>query len=277
METATLLAMSMAAITSTAQPKGRVEVYDFDVFKLHVYYTNDVMGDADYIIEGNESLVILEPPLFRDNIKEFNDYVEKLGKSVERIVVSYHVGETLDDKVVMPEGMLKFINGPVYGGMMKGFAKAFGDAIVEMPEGNAQEVAFGETRAYAGVQFSFRRGATSDFPAASLLIGDAVYYTHWTPAKAHISHLQLSSSAAVDAEMAEAEEELHSGAQLFIGGHGGAAHVDAVEFKLAYLRTIKRLLAENKSAASFAAALKAAYPTLPGADGIGALAEALYK
>ncbi len=269
--------MSMAAITSNAQPKGRVEVYDFDAFKLHVYYTNDVMSDADYIIEGNESLVILEPPLFRDNVKEFNDYVEKLGKPVERIVLSYHVGETIDDKVVMPEGMPKFIRGPIYGGMMKEFAEAFGDAIVEMPEGDAREVAFGETYTYAGVKFTFRRGATTDFPAASFLIGDAVYYTHWTPAKAHMSHLQLSSSAAVDAEMAETEEELQSGAQLFVGGHGGATNVDAVEFKLAYLRTIKKLLMENKDAASFAAALKAAYPTLPGADGVGALAEALYK
>lgn len=277
MKTTTLLAMSMAAITSTAQPKGRVEVYNFDAFTLHVYYTNDVMGDADYIIEGKESLVILEPPLFRDNVKEFNDYVEKLGKSVERIIVSYHVGETLGDNVVMPEGMPKFIKGPVYGGMMKGFAQTFGDSIVEMPDGDAREVAFGEARAYAGVQFYFSHGAASDFPAASLLIGGIVYYTHWMPAKAHMSHLQLSSSAAVDAEIAEAEEELHSGAQLFIGGHGGATHIDAVEFKLAYLRTIKRLLMKNKDAASFSVALKDAYPTLPGIDGIGALAEALYK
>ena len=35
-----------------AQTKGRFEAYDLGSCKLHVYYTNDVMGDASYIIEG---------------------------------------------------------------------------------------------------------------------------------------------------------------------------------------------------------------------------------
>lgn len=65
---------------------------------------------------------------------------------------------------------------------------------------------------------------------SSILIGGKAYYTHWTPAKAHVSHLQISSPAAIDAEIVEAEKSLASGAELFIGGHGGAAKRDAVEF-----------------------------------------------
>ncbi len=137
-------------------------------------------------------------------------------------------------------------------------------------------VAFGSTQFYAGVPFEFRRGASSDFPAA-IIIGDKVYYTHWTPAKAHMSHLQLSSRAAVDAEIAEAERELNSGAFLFIGGHGGATQKESVEFKIAYLNTIKSLLEKATTADEFASALDKAYPNLPGADGITALANALYQ
>lgn len=138
-------------------------------------------------------------------------------------------------------------------------------------------VAFESTQVYAGVPFEFRRGASSDFPAASIIIGDKVYYTHWTPAKAHMSHLQLTSRAAVDAEIAEAERELNSGAVLFIGGHGGAIQKESVEFKIAYLNTIKSLLEKATTADEFASALDKAYPNLPGADGITALANALYK
>ncbi len=116
--------------------------------------------------------------------------------------------------------------------MMKGFAQAFGDALTDMPTGKASEVAFGTTQTWAGVPFEFRHGATSDFPGASILIGGKAYYTHWTPAKAHVSHLQVSSPAAIDAEIAEAEKSLASGAELFIGGHGGAAKRDAVSSKL---------------------------------------------
>ena len=49
-------------------------------------------------------------------------------------------------------------------------------------------------------------------------------YAILTPAKANVSHLLVSSPAAIDAEIAEAENSLASGAVLFIGGHGGAAN-----------------------------------------------------
>lgn len=153
----------------------------------------------------------------------------------------------------------------------------FGDALTDMPTGKAAEVAFGSTQTWAGVPFEFRRGATSDFPGASILIGGKVYYTHWAPAKAHVSHLQISSPAAVDAEIAEAEKSLKSGAELFIGGHGGAAMADAVQFKIDYLKTVKGMLAENGTPEAFVGAMKRAYSDLPGADGLGELAKVLYK
>ena len=36
---------------------GRVEVYEFDNFRLYVYYTQDVMDDVSYIVEGDDSVV----------------------------------------------------------------------------------------------------------------------------------------------------------------------------------------------------------------------------
>lgn len=271
------LTMSLLGINSLAQTKGRVEIHEFANFRLHVYYTNDVMGDASYIVEGPDAVVTMEQPLFKENVSEFDAYLSGLNKPVACRIADYHVGGTGANEIVMAEGMSAFSKGPVYGGMMQGFAQAFGDAMTELPTGKASEVAFGSTETWAGVSFEFRHGATSDFPAASIVIGQKVYYTHWTPAKAHVSHLQVSSAAAVDAEIAEAENELKSGAEIFIGGHGGAAKADAVEFKIEYLKTVKRLIGENKAAEAFAKALKAAYPTLPGADGVEALAQALYK
>ena len=149
------------------------------------------------------------------------------------------------------------------GGLMKGFAQAFGDAMTDMPTGKATEVAFGTTQTWAGISFEFCHGATSDFPGASILIGGKAYYTHWTPAKAHVSHLQISSPAAIDAEIAEAEKSLASSAELFIGGHGGATKRDAVEFKIAYLKKMKELLAANKSSQDFVDAMKKLIPVCP--------------
>lgn len=272
-----IILLNLLTITAMAQTKGRFEVHDLGNFKLHVYYTNDVMGDASYIVEGREALVTLEQPLFRENVAEFDAYLSKLGKKVEKRIADYHVGGTGSHDVVMAEGMLEFTRGEIYGGMMKGFAQAFGDAMTDMPTGKATEIAFGTTQTWAGVAFEFRHGAASDFPGASILIGGKVYYTHWTPAMAHVSHLQISSPAAIDAEIAEAEKSLASGAELFIGGHGGAAKRDAVEFKIAYLKKMKEVFQANENAEAFVAAMEQAYPELPGAAGLADLGKALYR
>ena len=268
---------NLLTITVMAQTKGRFEVHDLGNFKLHVYHTNDVMADASYIIEGKDSLVTMEHPLFKDNVAEFNIYIEKLGKPIEKIISDYHLGGSGNYAQIMAEGMEEFSKGPIYGGMMKGFEQMWGDTMTELPTGDVTEVPFGTTQTWAGVTFEFRHGASSDFPAASLLIGGKAYYTHWTPVKAHVSHLQISSPAAIDAEIDEAEKSLASGAELFIGGHGGAAKRDAVEFKIAYLKKMKEILTANKSSQDFVDAMKKAYPGLPGEAGLEDLGKALYK
>lgn len=272
-----IILLNLLTITAMAQTKGRFEVHDLGTFKLHVYYTNDVMGDASYIIEGKDALVTMEQPLFKDNVTEFDTYLSRLDKPVEKRITDYHVGGTGKHDVVMAQGMPEFTRGEIYGGMMKGFAQAFGDAMTDMPTGKATEIAFGTTQTWAGVAFEFRHGAASDFPGASILIGGKVYYTHWTPAMAHVSHLQISSPAAIDAEIAEAEKSLASGAELFIGGHGGAAKRDAVEFKIAYLKKMKEVFQANENAEAFVAAMEQAYPELPGAAGLADLGRALYR
>ena len=277
MKKALFILFNLLTLTAMAQTKGSFEVHDLGNYKLHVYYTNDALGDASYIIEGKDGLVTMEQPLFKDNVAEFDTYLSKLEKPVEKRITDYHVGGTGTHDVVMAEGMPEFTKGEIYGGMMKGFAQAFGDALTDMPTGKASEVAFGTTQTWAGVTFEFRHGAASDFPGASILIGGKAYYTHWTPGKAHVSHLQISTPAAIDAEITETENSLASGAALFIGGHGGAATRDAVEFKIAYLKKMQELFAANNSAQGFVNAMKQAYPGLPGEAGLEDLGKALYK
>lgn len=272
-----LSAVLLAATAVGAQAHGSFEVYDMGTFSVHVYATGDALGDASYIIEGADALVTLEEPLFKANVSEFGDYIAKIGKPVVKRIADYHLGGTGAAPVVMAEGMSSFVKSGPYAAMMESFAAGFGDLIVALPTGEAEEVPFGGVETWDGVTFLFEKGAATDFPAASILIGEKVYFTHWAPAKAHMSALQLTSLAAVDAEIVAAEASLASGAKLFIGGHGGAADAETVLFKIEYLKTLKQLVAANADADAFAAALADAYPELPGADNIAALAQALYK
>jgi len=138
-----VIALGLVALTVSAQEKDRFETYDFDNFKLHVYYTNDALGDASYIIEGRDALVTLEQPLFKDNVAEYDAYLGKLNKPVEQRITDFHLGGTGSNPVVMAEGMPKFTNEGVYAAMMAGFAQGFGDAIVALPDGEKRTICRG--------------------------------------------------------------------------------------------------------------------------------------
>lgn len=262
---------------NSTMTKGTMEVYNFENFKLHVYNTRDVMADTSLIIEGTDALVMMELPLFKENAAEFEAYYKSLNKPVVKVVTDYHLGGAEQTPLTMPAGMPGFIGGPIYGGMMTHFAEVFGDTIVALPEGEAEEVAFGSTQHWAGVSFDFEHGPASDFPGASIIIGEKIYYTHWAPMKMHPGNLQFSSSAAVDAELSEAKRALKSHCELFVGGHGGVAKTDAVEFKINYLLTMKKLRAENRTADEFVEAMKSAFPNLPGEDNLIQVAKVLYE
>ena len=95
--------------------KGEVKTYDMDGFRLHVYLTQDALGDATTVVEGRDGLVILEMPLFKENLKEFAGYLKGLGKPVVKVVADYHVGGVADyapGQVVLVEGMSEFARGP---------------------------------------------------------------------------------------------------------------------------------------------------------------------
>ncbi len=274
--TKTTIAATM--ISAMIAQAGNFTSYDYGTFKLHVYDSGDVMGDASYIVEGEKELALLEVPLFKENASEFDAYVSKIGKPVVAVIADYHEGARQKAKLYVAEGMKSFLVGPVYGGMIAGFQKQWGDRMVTLPDvDSAMEISFGKTVTLAGVDFRFEKGASSDFPAASILIGGKVYMTHWAPSKSHPSLLQISSLAAIDAEIAAAKVSLSSGAELFVGGHGGAATKDAVEFKISYLENLKRLASQSKDAKSLADALKKAYPNLAGESNVVGLSQALVR
>ena len=79
-----------------------------------------------------------------------------------------------------------------------------------------------------------------------MVIGGRVCYTHFAPAKAHLSPLQITGPEAVDAQLAALKAAAASGCTLFVGGHGAPATPAEVEFQIAYLEKLKSLVAEKR-------------------------------
>lgn len=268
-------ATDVAAVDTVAA--GHFDVREFDGYKLHVYLTEDEMGDASFIIESKDSLVTLEQPLFKVNARAFDEYLASLNKPVAHRVADYHLGNTGDAPLIMPEGMPDVVKGDAYSGMMNHFAEVYGDAIVSLPTGVVTELAFNTPVTLAGVQYTLYKCAGNDFPGANILIGKDVVYSHWAPEKTHINSLYAGNIEGIDSRITELEEILATGATLFVGGHGAPATADDVRFRIAYLNNIKELRTSQPDAEKFAAALNDAYPELSGADAVKGLAEALYS
>lgn len=267
--------ITMATVSSFAQ--GRFETIALKHSTIHVYYTGDALGDASYVVEGPNALVTIETPIFKVNLSEFEAYVKSIGKPVVAEIADYHIGGTDDRSVIMAQGMGTFTKEGSYSAMMAGFQKGFGDSMVDLPTGEVTEIPFGDKVTLAGVEFVFSHGSATDFPAAAILIDGKALLTHWAPAKAHMNNLQLGSKAAVEAELDLLQAMKKSGAEHFLGGHGGAADKEALEFKTEYVRSVSAFLKSNSDPESFAEALKAKYPGLSGEEGLDALAQALYK
>ena len=272
-----LAAAAIFAANVMVNAQGKFETVELSNSTLHVYYSNDVMADASYIVEGKDALVVLEAPLFKSALAEFDSYIKKLGKPIASAIVDYHLGGQESQAIVMPQGMHKFTSEGVYAAMMSGFKQSFGDSMVDLAERDVREVPFGQTVKLACVDFRFDRGPANDFPGSMILIDGTACLMHWAPAKAHMNTLQISSQEAVGQAIEGLVAASKSEATVWLGSHGGVADKAALEFRIDYLRKIQELLAGKPDAKTFSAQLKAAYPGLAGEEGVEALAEALCK
>ena len=274
-----VLVLAFVGLMISANAQVKFEVKDLGKFKLHSFVTGDPLGDINYLIEGKDGIVVLEPVAFYDDIKVMNDYIAKLGKPVVKVIADYHIaGFTGHDasQFVRVEGMPEFSEAAVYGGMMSHFGNVFKDKMDVTKYAKTEVIAKDAKEKWAGVTFQFAPGVSSDFPASSIIIGKKVYYTHFTPAKAHPSALQIHSRDAVNAVLNELEKVKASGCSVIIGGHGMATtDIETVEFEIAYLKELQSILSKEKSKDGFVASVKKAYPNLAG--DLDALAAALYK
>lgn len=112
--------------------KGYVLVYDFGSVKVHNYNTADYIDDQVILLEKNKRLVVLESPVFYDNNKELENYIESLGVKLDGILLSYHMGGGTflkDAKKYATHNADEY--GHIGGGktLVDNFAQTFGETL----------------------------------------------------------------------------------------------------------------------------------------------------
>ncbi len=277
---AALALVAIACSQSPTEPTNKnVERFAYDKFNIHLYTSDEAMGDVSIVVEGAESVVILEPQSFYKSIEDLNNYIAELGKPIEKVVANYHAGGLATyapETIVMVEPMVDFMKSDMAQGMMAKFSKVFDGAMDTRSVEVEQTIPVQSTQEWAGVEFDFSTGAVSDFPASVVNVGGKLFYTHFAPMKNHPAPMQVGSMEAIEATLAELKKARESGCEIFVGSHGAVSSMADVEFRIEYLEQLKTLRAKCENSDIFAQQLILAYPALDGAEKIRAIAKGLY-
>lgn len=270
------------SLSAYAQPKANFTTDKFENFTLHTYASFDAMADVSFIIEGEDSLVILEPQAFKGKVEEFMAYTEKLGKPIEKVLVSFHaaglkVYEKEDKLITKP--MAVFLQSDAAKGMLGFFDRAFKGAMDTEIVSFDEEMDASTSFTLDGVEYTFEPTSVPGMPGVNIAIGKKVYYQHFAPAKGfHASKNQIKSKAAIDGALADARKAKKGGYTLLLGSHGfGKAGVDDLKFQIAYLKNMNKIASKANSSDEFIKQMNAKYPDCKGVEDVKGIAENFYQ
>lgn len=275
------LGLTPAAFAQEAAPAqhtvalelGAVTVYDFGAIKLHAYNTGDVLGDACYLLESDEGVVMLETSAFTDNLVQWKNYIDLLGKPIAGALLAYHPNgiELFGDVTIYAteNALASWGEGGSIRALTDGFIASFGDAVAANHPATAQVVNFGDTVTLAGMDFIIRQEGDAaygvEIPAINCV------YLHMLGSDCHNI---LTSREHISAFI----EEL-SGFQyaLVLTSHYMPEGESAVQAKIAYLEKTLELVDSCADADAFTQAMNQAFPDYSGANYLEMTAGMLYQ
>lgn len=265
---------AVPAVSTAALSSGSVTVYDFGETKLHVFFTNDALGDVAYIVEGADALVGIELPSFTEGLNAWKAYADGLGKPMDDIFLCSHpagASYITGMNVYGTQGAKDSIaSGSAYA-TAQGLYETFGEAFHGGSDIAAVNQVVSGPVTVAGISFNLiERGEAYDLEIPAI---NAVY-THML---GKTSHSILTSLEHMDEIAAALKTYQAKGYEKILPSHGGPEGQDAVAEKLSYIEKTRELAAANGTAADFIRAMQEAFPNYDGENYLEMTAGYLYQ
>lgn len=262
-----------APASTTADLQGTVIVTQRGQVKVHSYVSPaDSFMVNTQIVEGPDKLVIFDGQATKPYAKEVASYVRRLGKPVDRIIVSHGHPDHWSGLEVLKEEfpdvdsyalphVTQFVE--VAGAAMLGnLQRAFGDKAASQVTLPTRPLAVG-VQTIAGIRFDFRElvDGEANFQLLALLPDQHVMLAFDLVYAAH-DHM-FTVQPTFDHWIGILKElEATPGYDTIIVGHGPPTDRSAFGANIAYLKRAKELHSQAKDGKAYAAALKAAFPAL---------------
>lgn len=238
--------------------KGEMNIYDLGGVRLHAYKTNDPISDETFIAEKDGKAVIIEPPCFKDNCLELEEYLK--GYDVAGIFVAYHgAGAGLLPGVprYATENAKEYSEKGGGKALIDNFAGAFGDAFDSSVHKITDIIGEGSINV-GGIEFII----TVTDEAFDIEIPEiGAVYTHMM---GHDCHSIIAGAGHADAVIAQLEGYIKKGCGLILTSHYTPEDLKDARIKIDYLGELKVIAAGCGSAEEFKAAVMKKFPGYSG-------------
>lgn len=264
-------------VTETKLSEGIVYVYDYKNIKMHVYNTQDPLGDVLYAFETDKGLVLLESTVLKKNVECFNDYLKGLNKNLKGELLSYHPNgyTTYKSTVYATDGAVKSWNEGSVKSLTEQFVSGFGEDKVasDMPE-TANKIKIGDELSLAGINFKILDGKTTEGHFDVAIPEINAVYTHMMGSDVHNI---LPSKEAIESEILRFEKIQNDNYDLIMTSHYMPETQAGVKQKLVYLKKVKELADKSLNRQEFISAVKEAFPSYKGENYLEMSASMLFK
>lgn len=250
--------MDKNKFTTVKLEKGEMHVYDFGGVKLHAYRTDDPISDEVFIVEKNGQAVVIESPCFFDNNAALEKYVA--GMNVAGMLIAYH-----DAGGSFLKGARKYATqnavdyGETGGGkaLIDNFANVFGAAFDKSLHKITDIIYEGRVE-IGGIGFDI----VKTHEAYDIAIPEInAVYTHML---GHDCHSIVAGARHADAIIAQLEGYIAKGYALILTSHYTPEDLKDAQTKIDYLKSLKAIAAECKTADEFKSKVKATFPKYGG-------------
>lgn len=240
--------------------KGFVEVYDFGNIKLHAYQTGDIMNDEAFILENESNLLLVEFPSFYEDLKQYENYVKGLNKTIIGKVFSDHpsAGTIFTDvDGYASKGTIKSMeSGSIYN-IIEGFKTAYNGTFAS--EMHTITDVLEETNVNIG---GFDLSITYHDEDIEIVFPQInAVYTHML---GHDTHSIVAGSLHADEIISQLESYKENGYDLIFSSHYTPETLKDVDEKIEYLKNLKEIANTSSNKEEFIEKVNTSYPKYKG-------------